>query len=41
MKRNKQQKRKMYFTLVLLFILFMGIGYAVLSQQLTIDNTIS
>ena len=41
MNRYKQAKHNFYFTIVMLFVLSIGIGYAVLSERLTIDNTIS
>lgn len=41
MKRYSQSKKKFYFILIMLFILSIGIGYAVLTEKLTIYNTVS
>ena len=41
MNRYNQAKHNFYFIIVMLLILGIGIGYAVLSERLTIDNTIS
>ena len=41
MNRYNQAKHNFYFIIVMLFILGIGIGYAVLTERLTIDNTIS
>jgi hypothetical protein len=41
MNRYRQSKNNFYFIIVILFILGIGIGYAVLNERLTIDNTIS
>ena len=41
MNKYNQSKHNFYFIIVILFVLGIGIGYAVLSERLTIDNTIS
>jgi hypothetical protein len=41
MKRYNQQKRKFYFILIMLFILSIGLGYASLTETLTISNSVT
>ena len=40
MRKNKQEKKKLIGMLCLLFLLALGLGYAVLSQQLSINSTV-
>lgn len=41
MRRRNNEKNKFIVLILMLFVLAVGIGYAVLSERLTIDNTIS
>lgn len=41
MKKYKRNKKLFFVLLVLLLVLFMGLGYAVLTQQLKLNNTVS
>ena len=41
MKRYNKSKNKMYLSILTLLILFLGIGYSVLTEQLSIHNTIN
>lgn len=41
MRKYRTRKKRFYFLLVALFVVSMGLGYAVLTQQLDIDNTVS
>lgn len=41
MKRNNNIQKHLFVSLLMLIVLAVGIGYAVLSEQLTISNTIS
>lgn len=41
MKKVSLYKRKLYFTIAILFIICMGIGYAILSERLSVDTSIS
>ena len=41
MHRIYERKRKFHVVCIILLVLFVGIGYAFLTQQLTLENTIS
>ena len=41
MRRNRKTKRKLFITLVMLSILSIGLGYAILTETLTISNSVA